>query len=80
MHISSRIHGIDSLRRRPKVLNALYFQIFKRKPHKMVKHTQTIRRQQQTNCLSVFVHSVGLALKNVKKTNNCHSYLADVDQ
>ena len=30
---------------------------------KMVKHTQTIRQQQPTNCLSVFNHFVGLALK-----------------
>ena len=29
----------------------------------MVKHTQTIRRQKPTNCLSVFDHFVGLALK-----------------
>ena len=29
----------------------------------MVKHTQTIRQQQPTNCLSVFNHFVGLALK-----------------
>ena len=29
-----------------------------RKPHKMVKHTQTIRRQQPTICLSVFDHCV----------------------
>ena len=32
---------------------------FKRQPHKMVKHTQTIRR------LSIFDHSVGLALKEL---------------
>ena len=32
-------------------------------PHKMVKHTQAIRRQQPTNCLSVFDHFVGLAVK-----------------
>ena len=31
----------------------------------MVKHTQTIRRQQPTNCLSVFDHFVGLALKGL---------------
>ena len=30
----------------------------------MVKHTQTIRRQ-QANCLSVFEHFVGLALKRL---------------
>ena len=29
----------------------------------MVKHTQTIRRLLATNCLSVFDHFVGLALK-----------------
>ena len=31
----------------------------------MVKHTQTIRRQQPTNCLSVFDHFVGLAPKRL---------------
>ena len=30
--------------------------------HKMVRHTQTIRRQ---NCLSVFYHFAGLALKGL---------------
>ena len=39
---------------------------FKRQPHKMVKHTQTIRRQQPTNCLSVFDHFMRLALKGFK--------------
>ena len=38
---------------------------FKRQPHKMVKHTQTIRRLLLTNCLSVFDHFVGLALKGL---------------
>ena len=33
--------------------------LFKRQPHKMVKHTQTIRWQQPANCLSVFDHFVG---------------------
>ena len=32
----------------------------------MVKHTQTIRQQKPTNCLSVFDHFVGLALKWLK--------------
>ena len=32
----------------------------------MVKHTQTIRRQKPTNCLSVFDHFVGLALEGLK--------------
>ena len=32
----------------------------------MVKHTQTILRQQPTNCLSVFDHFVGLAFIGLK--------------
>ena len=36
----------------------------------MVKHTQTIRRQEPTNCLSVFDHFVGLALQGLKWFNN----------
>ena len=40
---------------------------FKRKPHKMVKYTQTICRQKPTNCLSVFDHFVGLALKGLRR-------------
>ena len=32
----------------------------------MVKHTQTVRRQHLTNCLSVFDHFVALALKELK--------------
>ena len=40
---------------------------FKRKPHKMVKHTQAICRQKPTNCLSVFDHFVGLALKGLRR-------------
>ena len=39
---------------------------FKGQPHKMVKHTQTIRRQKPTNWLSVFDHFMGLALKWLK--------------
>ena len=31
----------------------------------MIKHTQTIRRQLATNCLSGFDHSVKLALKGL---------------
>ena len=34
-------------------------------PAKLQKHTQTIRRQKPTNCLSVFDHFVGLALKGL---------------
>ena len=40
--------------------------LFKRQTHKMVKHTQTIRRQQPANCLSVSDHFVGLAFKELK--------------
>ena len=36
---------------------------FEHRPPKMVKYTQTIRRQQPTNWLSVFDHLLGLALK-----------------
>ena len=43
----------------------LVIQPFKCQPHKMVKHTQTVRWEQQTNCLSVFEHFVGLALKGL---------------
>ena len=35
-------------------------------PNKMVKHTQAICRQKPTNCLSVFDHFMGLALKGLK--------------
>ena len=38
----------------------------KRQPHKMVKHTQIIRRQEPTNCLSVFDHFVGFVLKGLR--------------
>ena len=37
----------------------------KRQSHKMVKHTQAIRWQQPTKCLSVFDHFVKLALKGL---------------
>ena len=42
------------------------FKTLKKRPSaKMVKHTQTIRRQKPTNCFSVFDHFVGLALKEL---------------
>ena len=40
-----------------------------RQPHKMVKHTQTICQLLLTNCLSVFDHFKGLALKGLTETN-----------
>ena len=33
----------------------------------MVKHTQTIRREKPTNCLSMFDNFVGLALKGLRE-------------
>ena len=39
---------------------------FKRQPHKKVKHTQAICREHPSNCLSVFDHFGGLALKGLK--------------
>ena len=41
------------------------YQPFKSQPHKMIKHTQKIRRLLPTNCLSVFDHFVRLALKGL---------------
>ena len=38
---------------------------FKRQPHKMVKHTQTIRQLLPTNVLSVSDSFVGLVLKGL---------------
>ena len=35
----------------------------------MVKHTQAIRRQQPTNCLSVFGHFMGLAIEGLNTQN-----------
>ena len=47
----------------------------------MVKNTQTIRWEQPTNCLSVFDHFMGLALKWVKcffpfSSSFCLNYLS----
>ena len=35
-------------------------------PHETVKHTQIIRQQQPTNCLSMFGHFVGLGLEGFR--------------
>ena len=40
---------------------------FNRQLYQMVKHAQTIRRLVSTNCLSVFDHFVGLALKRLNE-------------
>ena len=54
-----------------------------RQLHKMVIHTQTIRRQQPTNCLNVFVYSAGFKklTRNVKicKVSNSHKALHGVE-
>ena len=47
----------------------------KRQPHKMVKHTQKIRRLQPRICLSVFDHFVGLAFKWLDETTLASSIL-----
>ena len=40
----------------------------------MVKHTQTIRRLLPTNCLSVFDHFVGFALKGLISNDEFNQY------
>ena len=51
-------------------MRKIFARLSKRQTHKMVKHTQTICRLLSTNCLSVFDHFVGLALKGSKATDN----------
>ena len=42
----------------------------------MVKHTQTTRRQNPKNCLSVFDHFVGLAVKGLAALD-INSFMAE---
>ena len=42
------------------------FNLLTANPHKMMKHIQTIRRQELTNYLSEFDHFVELVLKGLK--------------
>ena len=51
----------------PSCFIGLCLSTFKRQSHKMVKHSQAVRRQFATNCLSAFDHFVKLALKRVIK-------------
>ena len=44
--------------------------LFKCRPHKMVKHTQTICRLLPTSCLSVCDHFMGLVLKGLKSRSS----------
>ena len=41
----------------------------------MAKHTQAIRRQQQTSCLSVFDHFVRLALKGLSSVTTLRVFV-----
>ena len=50
-----------------------FYNPFKSQPRKTVKHTQTIHRLLPTNCLSVFDHFVGLALKRLTKRATSYS-------
>ena len=57
------------------LLLALWFiKAFKRQPHKIVKHAQTIRRQIADELLNVFDHFAGLTLKGLKR-DHYHLYL-----
>ena len=47
------------------MINSKVFDPLRANSKKMVEHTQPIRRQQPTNCLSVFVHFVELALEGL---------------
>ena len=40
----------------------------------MVKHTQTIRRQQRTNCWNVFDHLMGLGYKGLTLVTFSETY------
>ena len=68
----SRIEFLNVGIRKKKSPASVALQIFltstleKPEPHKMIKHTQTISRQQPTNFLSVFDHFVGLELEGLK--------------
>ena len=53
------------------------FYHFKRQPHKMVKHTQTIHWQEARSCLSVFDHFVGLALKALLASDAVEASISD---
>ena len=57
-----------------KWLNTLKQFVGKRQLQKMVKHPQAICWLLLTNCLSVFDHSVGLALKGLKSVIFCKGF------
>ena len=49
---------------------------FKRQSHKMIKHTQTIRRLLPMNYWSVFDHFVGLVLKGLKFFDTVNDFIS----
>ena len=51
-------------------------QPFKRQPHRTAKHSQTISRLLPANCLSVFDHFVGLALKGLITVHQHFTYMS----
>ena len=52
-----------------------FLQLFKRQPHKMIKHTQAIRQLLPTNFFSVFDYFVGLVLKGLTHFMSLVSFL-----
>ena len=58
-----RLHRLKKCQKNPCWLGLIDLNI-KRQHRRMVKHTQTIRPQKSTNCLSLFDYFVGLTLKN----------------
>ena len=59
----------DTLCRLCNTKNSVFTSHFTCQSHKIVKHNQKIRRQQPTNCLSVFNHFVGLAFEGLTDGN-----------
>ena len=51
---------------------------FKRQSHKMVKHTQTIRRHKPTNYLSVFDNFVGLTIKGLTDISDKKPFITHI--
>ena len=59
------LRNLYKVSRMPSCFIGLCLSTFKRQSHKVVKHSQAIRRQFATNCLSAFDHFVKLALKGL---------------
>ena len=65
--ISDALPGNSHNNIKKTLIGTAHTKCFKRQPHKMVKHTQKIRRLLPTNCLSAFDHFVLLALKGLNE-------------